>query len=192
MRAQEILDALVSNVNIELLNALHYHMINRRLTSEELRHGSSFSSMYQDLHVHVHHYSNGVTCARMHTLAHACARLQRRKCALLFRVQIVTVNCARLIKPDQHATNGIVHVVDRVITAVSNNVHTLIDMDEDLETLRVSAGSRGTVGSLGAPTGALSALPAPRLTDGDRRRRPDQPLGERGSVHRLRSDQRGL
>uniref|UniRef100_A0A8C3A354 Transforming growth factor-beta-induced protein ig-h3 n=1 Tax=Cyclopterus lumpus TaxID=8103 RepID=A0A8C3A354_CYCLU len=106
----EILDALVSNVNIELLNALHYHMVSRRLTSEELRHGSSFASMYQDFHVHIHHYSNG----------------------------IVTVNCARLIKPDQHATNGIVHVVDRVITAVSNNVHMLIDVDDDLETLRVS------------------------------------------------------
>lgn len=57
---QEILDALVSNVNIELLNALHYHMVNRRLTSEELKHGSTFSSMYQDAPVHIHHYSNGV------------------------------------------------------------------------------------------------------------------------------------
>lgn len=57
---QEILDALVSNVNIELLNALHYHMVAQRLTSEELRHGSSFTSMYQDFHVHLHHYSNGV------------------------------------------------------------------------------------------------------------------------------------
>ena len=51
----------------------------------------------------------------------------------------MTVNCARLIKPDQHATNGIVHVVDRVITAISNNVQTLLDVDDDLETLRVSA-----------------------------------------------------
>lgn len=50
----------------------------------------------------------------------------------------MTVNCARLIKPDQHATNGIVHVVDRVITAVSNNVNAIIDLDDDLETLRVS------------------------------------------------------
>ncbi|XP_077466556.1 transforming growth factor-beta-induced protein ig-h3 isoform X1 [Stigmatopora argus] len=111
----EILDALVSNVNIELLNALHYHMIRRRLTSEELKHGSSFTSMYQDYNVHVHHYSNG----------------------------IVTVNCARLIKPDQHATNGIVHVVDRVITAVSNNIHTLIDVDDDLETLRTAIAAAG-------------------------------------------------
>ena len=53
--------------------------------------------------------------------------------------QIVTVNCARLIKPDQHATNGIVHMVDRVITAISNNVNTILDIDDDLETLRVSA-----------------------------------------------------
>lgn len=116
----EILDALVSNVNIELLNALHYHMVNRRLTSEELRHGSSFSSMYQDFPVHIHHYSNG----------------------------IVTVNCARLIKPDQHATNGIVHVVDRVITAISNDVNTLIDVDDDLETLRTAMAAAGLTAML--------------------------------------------
>ncbi|CAI5653112.1 unnamed protein product [Oreochromis niloticus] len=111
----EILDALVSNVNIELLNALHYHMVNRRLTSEELKHGSTFSSMYQDAPVHIHHYSNG----------------------------IVTVNCARLVKPDQHATNGIVHVVDRVITAISNNMQSIIDIDEDLETLRTAFAAAG-------------------------------------------------
>ncbi|XP_051810137.1 transforming growth factor-beta-induced protein ig-h3 [Acanthochromis polyacanthus] len=111
----EILDALVSNVNIELLNALHYHMVNRRLTSEELKHGSSFASMYQDSHVHIHHYSNG----------------------------IITVNCARLIKPDQHATNGIVHVVDRVITAISNDMQSIIDIDDDLETLRTALAAAG-------------------------------------------------
>ncbi|KAM8910877.1 transforming growth factor-beta-induced protein ig-h3 [Spinachia spinachia] len=111
----EILDALVSNVNIELLNTLHYHMVTGRLTSEELRHGSSFVSMYQGFHVHIHHYNNG----------------------------IMTVNCARLIKPDQHATNGIVHVVDRVITAISNNMHTLIDVDDDLETLRMAIAAAG-------------------------------------------------
>ncbi|KAG7519030.1 transforming growth factor-beta-induced protein ig-h3 [Solea senegalensis] len=70
---------------------------------------------HMDFDVHVHHYSNG----------------------------IVTVNCARLIKPDQHATNGIVHVVDRVITAISNNVNTFIDVDEDLETLRTAIAAAG-------------------------------------------------
>uniref|UniRef100_A0A3B5MIS7 Transforming growth factor-beta-induced protein ig-h3 n=1 Tax=Xiphophorus couchianus TaxID=32473 RepID=A0A3B5MIS7_9TELE len=121
---QEILDALVSNVNIELLNALHYHMVNRRLTTEELKHGSSFSSMYQDSHVHIHHYSNG---------------------------QIVTVNCARLIKPDQHATNGIVHVIDRVITAVSSDMQSIIDVDDDLETLRAAFAAAGLSTLLESP-----------------------------------------
>lgn len=116
----EILDALVSNVNIELLNALHYHMVNRRLTSEDLKHGSAFTSMYQDFDVHIHHYPNG----------------------------IITVNCARLVKTDQHATNGIVHVVDRVITAISNNVHTFIDTDDDLETLRTAIAAAGLTSML--------------------------------------------
>uniref|UniRef100_A0A3Q3IGB1 Transforming growth factor-beta-induced protein ig-h3 n=1 Tax=Monopterus albus TaxID=43700 RepID=A0A3Q3IGB1_MONAL len=111
----EILDSLVSNVNIELLNTLHYHMVNRRLTSEELKHGSSFPSMYQDFPVHIQHYSNG----------------------------IVTVNCARLTKPDQHATNGIVHVVDRVITAISSSVHSFIETDDDLETLHTAIAAAG-------------------------------------------------
>lgn len=62
---------------------------------------------------------------------------------------MVTVNCARLIKPDQHATNGIVHVVDRVITAVSNNVNAIIDLDDDLETLRVSCGRVRPAGAVG-------------------------------------------
>lgn len=50
----------------------------------------------------------------------------------------MTVNCARLIKPDQRASNGIVHVVDRVITAISSNVNAIVDLDDNLETLRVS------------------------------------------------------
>ncbi|XP_072251199.1 transforming growth factor-beta-induced protein ig-h3 [Leuresthes tenuis] len=120
MLPAEILDALVSNVNIELLNALHYHMVNRRLTSEELRHGTSFPSMYQDSNLHIHHYSNG----------------------------IVTVNCARLIKPDQHATNGIVHVVDRVVTAVTNDMQSIIDIDDDLETLRMAFAAAGLTAML--------------------------------------------
>lgn len=47
------------------------------------------------------------------------------------------MNCARLVKTDQHATNGIVHVVDRVITAITNDVGSLLETDDELETLRV-------------------------------------------------------
>uniref|UniRef100_W5N0J7 Transforming growth factor-beta-induced protein ig-h3 n=1 Tax=Lepisosteus oculatus TaxID=7918 RepID=W5N0J7_LEPOC len=111
----EILDALVSNVNIELLNALHYHMVNKRLTSEDLKHGMAIPSMYQDFDVHIHHYPNG----------------------------IVTVNCARLVKTDQHATNGMVHVVDKVITAITNNIHQTIEIDETLDTLRTAVAAAG-------------------------------------------------
>ncbi len=66
-------------------------------------------------------------------------------------LQIVTVNCARLVKTDQHATNGIVHVVDRVITAITNNVNSFIDTDDDLDTLRVDLISllRRFTGSVG-------------------------------------------
>ena len=68
----------------------------------------------------------------------------------------MTVNCARLIKTDQHATNGIVHVVDRVITAISNNVHSFIDTDDDLETLRVSVAQ---------PTNADPSIPQPTVDE---------------------------
>ncbi|KAL2077437.1 hypothetical protein ACEWY4_026941 [Coilia grayii] len=141
----EILDALVSNVNIELLNALHYHMVNKRLTSDDLKHGAAFSSMYQDFDVHIHHYSNG----------------------------IITVNCARLVKTDQHATNGIVHVVDRVITAITQDVGSLLDIDDDLETLRTAVAAAGLTTMLEneghytifAPTNeAFEKIPADTLT----------------------------
>ncbi|OCT87793.1 hypothetical protein XELAEV_18021491mg [Xenopus laevis] len=111
----EILDALVSNVNIELLNALRYHMVNRRLLTDELKHGVTFPSMYQNLDIHVHHYPNG----------------------------IVTVNCARLIKADHHATNGVVHVIDKVITAVTNNIDQVVETEESLDTLRTAIAASG-------------------------------------------------
>ncbi|KAM5172860.1 transforming growth factor-beta-induced protein ig-h3 [Mantella aurantiaca] len=111
----EILDALVSNVNIELLNALRYHMVDRRLLTDELKHGITIPSMYQNLDIHVHHYPNG----------------------------IVTVNCARLIKADHHATNGVVHVIDKVITAVTNNIAQVVDTEDSLETLRAALAASG-------------------------------------------------
>ncbi|XP_075065935.1 transforming growth factor-beta-induced protein ig-h3 [Mixophyes fleayi] len=111
----EILDALVSNVNIELLNALRYHMVDRRLLTDELKHGITIPSMYQNLDIHVHHYPNG----------------------------IVTVNCARLIKADHHATNGVVHVIDKVITAVTNNIDQVVETEDSLETLRAAVAASG-------------------------------------------------
>ncbi|XP_059846390.1 transforming growth factor-beta-induced protein ig-h3 [Hypanus sabinus] len=111
----EIIDALVSNVNIELLNALHYHMINKRIVTDELKHGVALPSMYQDLNIYVHHYSNG----------------------------IVTVNCARLIRADQFATNGVVHVIDRVLMAVTNSIQDFLEIDDNFQQLRAAIAAAG-------------------------------------------------
>lgn len=61
LSVQETRAALVSNVNIELYNALHYHMANKRLLTKDLRNGLTVTSMYNDLGLRVNHYPNGVS-----------------------------------------------------------------------------------------------------------------------------------
>uniref|UniRef100_A0A8C1XXR0 Periostin, osteoblast specific factor b n=1 Tax=Cyprinus carpio TaxID=7962 RepID=A0A8C1XXR0_CYPCA len=119
----EIRSALVSNVNIELYNALHYHMVNKRLLTKDLKNGMTATSMYNDLDLLINHYSNGV----------------------------VTVNCARIIHGNQVATNGVVHVIDRVITAVGNTIQDVIEVDDDLSTLSTVAIASGLIEKLGQP-----------------------------------------
>lgn len=51
--------------------------------------------------------------------------------------QIVTVNCARLLKADHHATNGVVHLIDKVISTITNNIQQIIEIEDTFETLRV-------------------------------------------------------
>lgn len=53
-------------------------------------------------------------------------------------VQVVTVNCARIIYGNQIATNGVVHVIDRVISAVGNTIRDVLDVEDDLSSLNVS------------------------------------------------------
>lgn len=53
--------SLVSNVNVELKNALHFHMVNRRLLTKDLKNDISLSSMYNKLGLYINHYSNGVS-----------------------------------------------------------------------------------------------------------------------------------
>lgn len=57
---QEMRSALVSNVNIELYNALHFHMVNRRLLTKDMKDGMTLTSMYNDLGLYINHYPNGV------------------------------------------------------------------------------------------------------------------------------------
>lgn len=54
-----------------------------------------------------------------------------------FSEQIVTVNCARLLKADHHATNGVVHLIDKVISTITNNIQQIIEIEDTFETLRV-------------------------------------------------------
>ncbi|XP_021070841.1 transforming growth factor-beta-induced protein ig-h3 [Mus pahari] len=111
----EVLDSLVSNVNIELLNALRYHMVDRRVLTDELKHGMTLTSMYQNSNIQIHHYPNG----------------------------IVTVNCARLLKADHHATNGVVHLIDKVILSITNNIQQIIEIEDTFETLRAAVAASG-------------------------------------------------
>ncbi|XP_018105718.1 periostin isoform X12 [Xenopus laevis] len=104
----EVRDSLLSNVNIELLNALHYHMINKRMLTKDLKNGLSVTSMFNNQELVINHYPNGV----------------------------VTVNCARIIHGNQIATNGVVHVIDRVVTAVGNTIEDFIDSEDELSSFR--------------------------------------------------------
>ncbi|KAM9331980.1 periostin-like isoform 1-T1 [Pholidichthys leucotaenia] len=103
--------ALESNVNIEMFNALHYHMVNSRLLTKDVKNGMTVISMYNDLGLHLNHYSNG----------------------------IVTVNCARIIHGNQLATNGVVHVIDRVISAVGHTIKEYLDTNDDLSSFSAAA-----------------------------------------------------
>lgn len=53
--------SLLSNVNVELKNALRFHMVNRRLLTKDLKNDITISSMYNQLGLYINHYSNGVS-----------------------------------------------------------------------------------------------------------------------------------
>ncbi|KAM3601010.1 uncharacterized protein V6R79_006083 [Siganus canaliculatus] len=119
----DVRSALVSNVNIELYNALHFHMVNRRLLTKDMKNDMTVTSMYNDLGLYINHYPNG----------------------------IVTVNCARIIHGNQVATNGVVHVIDRVISAVGNTIKEVLDVHEDLSSFGAAVIAAGMMDKLGQP-----------------------------------------
>ncbi|XP_018547936.1 periostin isoform X2 [Lates calcarifer] len=115
--------ALESNVNIELYNALHFHMVNRRILTKDMKNGMTETSMYNDLGLYINHYPNG----------------------------IVTVNCARIIHGNQVATNGVVHVIDRVISAVGNTIKNVLDVSDELSSFSAAALASGMMDKLDQP-----------------------------------------
>lgn len=76
---------------------LLYHLVPNRVYTQDLRNDNALNTMYGDQpdaeKLYVNKYSNG----------------------------IVTVNCARIVLPNQPATNGIVHVIEKVIKPVAMN-----------------------------------------------------------------------
>ncbi|KAK9407795.1 periostin [Crotalus adamanteus] len=120
---REIYNGLIENVNIELYNALHNHMVNKRMLTKDFRNGMTLVSMYNNQKLHINHYPNGV----------------------------VTVNCARIIHGNQIATNGVVHVIDRVLTPVGNTIQDFIESEDDLSSLRAAAFASDVMETLGKP-----------------------------------------
>ncbi|XP_071304486.1 periostin isoform X6 [Agelaius tricolor] len=114
---------LVDNVNIELYNSLHHHMLNKRMLTKDLKNGMTLVSMYNGQKLFINHYPNGV----------------------------VTVNCARIIHGNQIATNGVVHVVDRVLTSVANTIQDFIEFEDELSSFRAPAITSGVMDILGRP-----------------------------------------
>ncbi|XP_039349935.1 periostin isoform X2 [Mauremys reevesii] len=120
---REIHSNLIDNVNIELYNALHNHMVNKRMLTKDLKNGLTLVSMYNDQQLLINHYPNGV----------------------------VTVNCARIIHGNQIATNGVVHVIDRVLTPVGNTIQEFLEAEDDVSSLRAAAITSGVLDTLGKP-----------------------------------------
>ncbi|GAB1287525.1 Periostin [Apodemus speciosus] len=117
----DIRRGLENNVNVELLNALHSHMVNKRMLTKDLKHGMVIPSMYNNLGLFINHYPNGV----------------------------VTVNCARVIHGNQIATNGVVHVIDRVLTQIGTSIQDFIEAEDELSSFRAAAITSDLLESLG-------------------------------------------
>uniref|UniRef100_A0A9J8BPL9 Periostin n=1 Tax=Cyprinus carpio carpio TaxID=630221 RepID=A0A9J8BPL9_CYPCA len=100
--------ALVSR-NTELYDSLCYHVVNKRLLTKDLKNDMILQSINDNHDLYINHYSNGV----------------------------VTVNCARIIHANQVATNGVVHVIDRVISFAVQTIMDEIETNDDLTTLKV-------------------------------------------------------
>uniref|UniRef100_A0A8C2CX50 Periostin, osteoblast specific factor a n=1 Tax=Cyprinus carpio TaxID=7962 RepID=A0A8C2CX50_CYPCA len=119
--------ALVSR-NTKLYDALCYHVVNKRLLTKDLKNDMILQSINDNHDLYINHYSNGV----------------------------VTVNCARIIHANQVATNGVVHVIDRVISFAVQTIMDEIETNHDL-TVALRSGLHGQLGeskhyTLFAPT----------------------------------------
>lgn len=59
-----------------------------------------------------------------------------------------------MLKADHHATNGVVHLIDKVISTVTNNIQQIIEIEDTFETLRV----RPMKGTIDLPKGTWQSV----------------------------------
>lgn len=72
-------------------------------------------------------------------------------------VSLVTANCQKVTHVDNMATNGVVHVVDSVLTPVGDTLLNLISKNPELSTLKTALGA-STMGSALREDGSLTLL----------------------------------
>uniref|UniRef100_A0A8C7Y8D3 Periostin, osteoblast specific factor a n=1 Tax=Oryzias sinensis TaxID=183150 RepID=A0A8C7Y8D3_9TELE len=121
--AWDLLDPLklAENENQELYNTLLFHTVNQRLVTKDMKNGLVVPTMSEDHNLYINHYGNGV----------------------------VTVNCARIIYGNQVATNGAVHVIDRVIRPVSGKIKDILEENENLSSFTTAASAADLLDKLG-------------------------------------------
>uniref|UniRef100_A0A8C7Y6K5 Periostin, osteoblast specific factor a n=1 Tax=Oryzias sinensis TaxID=183150 RepID=A0A8C7Y6K5_9TELE len=112
---------LAENENQELYNTLLFHTVNQRLVTKDMKNGLVVPTMSEDHNLYINHYGNGV----------------------------VTVNCARIIYGNQVATNGAVHVIDRVIRPVSGKIKDILEENENLSSFTTAASAADLLDKLG-------------------------------------------
>lgn len=83
---QDVRSALVSNVNIELYNALQFHMVNHRLLTKNMKNGMTVTSMYNDQGLYINHYSNGVSSSTQYSWIHDQTASHPKDCRVLIYI----------------------------------------------------------------------------------------------------------
>ncbi|KAK8729156.1 hypothetical protein OTU49_008657, partial [Cherax quadricarinatus] len=79
---------------------LLYHILPRKLLSEEFQSNTMAETRHQGHNIRINKYSNGMT----------------------------TINCALLIRKDQHATNGVVHLINNILDPSVGILQNVADM----------------------------------------------------------------
>uniref|UniRef100_UPI00358FA073 transforming growth factor-beta-induced protein ig-h3-like n=1 Tax=Myxine glutinosa TaxID=7769 RepID=UPI00358FA073 len=122
---------LERNGRLGLSNKLQYHMVNQRLMASDLKDGDVLPTLHDNQKVLINHYKNG----------------------------IVTVNCVRVIKANNLATNGVVHMLDGILTEPARTLRKILDENKELSTLKSAIIGAGMMSDLEEEQGLTLLAP---------------------------------